>query len=34
MKKLIELRINGDLYEVAIDPRRTLVEVLRDAARM
>lgn len=30
MKKLIELRINGDLYEVAIDPRRTLVEVLRD----
>ncbi len=30
MKKLIELKINGDLYEVAIDPRRTLVEVLRD----
>jgi carbon-monoxide dehydrogenase small subunit len=30
MKKLIELKINGDIHEVAIDPRRTLVEVLRD----
>ena len=30
MKKLIELKINGDRYEVAIDPRRTLVEVLRE----
>ncbi len=30
MKKLIELKINGDLHEVAIDPRRTLVEVLRE----
>ena len=30
MKKLIELKINGDVHEVAIDPRRTLVEVLRD----
>jgi aerobic carbon-monoxide dehydrogenase small subunit len=29
-KKLIELKINGDNYEVAIDPRRTLVEVLRE----
>ena len=29
-KKLIELKINGDLHEVAIDPRRTLVEVLRE----
>jgi carbon-monoxide dehydrogenase small subunit len=29
-KQLIELKINGDTYEVAIDPRRTLVEVLRD----
>src|SRR3990170_4576938 len=29
-KKLIELKINGDLHEVAIDPRRTLVEVLSE----
>ena len=29
-KKLIELKINGDVHEVAIDPRRTLVEVLRE----
>ena len=29
-KKLIELKINGDTHEVAIDPRRTLVEVLRE----
>jgi carbon-monoxide dehydrogenase small subunit len=29
-KQLIELKINGDTHEVAIDPRRTLVEVLRD----
>ncbi len=29
-KKLIALKINGDVHEVAIDPRRTLVEVLRD----
>ena len=30
LKKLIELKINGDVHEVAIDPRRTLVEVLRE----
>ncbi len=29
-KKLVALKINGDVHEVAIDPRRTLVEVLRD----
>ena len=30
MKQLIELRVNGDQYEVAVEPRRTLLEVLRD----
>jgi carbon-monoxide dehydrogenase small subunit len=30
MKQLIKLRINEENYEVEIDPRRTLLEVLRD----
>ena len=30
MKQLINLKVNGELYEVAADPRRTLLEVLRD----
>lgn len=30
MKQLIELKVNGESYEVAIDPRRTLLEVLRE----
>lgn len=31
MKQLIKLRINGVTYEVTIEPRRTLLEVLRDS---
>jgi len=30
MKQLIELRVNGEVYEIAIQPWRTLLEVLRD----
>ena len=30
MKQLIELKVNGEIYEVAIDPHRTLLEVLRE----
>ena len=30
LKQLITLRINGESYEVAIEPRRTLLEVLRE----
>ena len=30
MKKLIELKVNGEIYEVAIDTHRTLLEVLRE----
>ncbi len=30
MKQLIELHVNGELYEVAVEPHRTLLEVLRD----
>lgn len=30
MKKGIELRINGDSYEVLVSPNNTLLEVLRD----
>ncbi|MCK5644117.1 MAG: (2Fe-2S)-binding protein [Gammaproteobacteria bacterium] len=30
MKKIIELTINGTPYEVAVEPRRTLLELLRD----
>jgi carbon-monoxide dehydrogenase small subunit len=31
MKQHIELRVNGETYEVVVDPRRTLLEVLRDS---
>lgn len=30
MKKLIELEVNGEKYEVAVEPYATLVNVLRD----
>lgn len=30
MKQLIELKVNGETYETAVEPRRTLLEVLRD----
>jgi len=30
MKELIELKVNGETYEVAIDTHRTLLEVLRE----
>jgi len=30
LKQLIELKVNGEAYEVAIEPRRTLLEVLRE----
>lgn len=30
MKKLLELNVNNEMYEVAIDPHRTLLEVLRE----
>ena len=30
MKKLIELKVNGEIYEVAVDVHRTLLEVLRE----
>ncbi|MCL5958415.1 MAG: (2Fe-2S)-binding protein [Chloroflexi bacterium] len=30
MKQLIELNVNGENYEVAIEPHRTLLEVLRE----
>ena len=30
MKRLIQLKVNGELYEVAILPHRTLAEVLRE----
>ena len=30
MKHLVELRINGDMYSLAVDPWRTLNEVLRE----
>lgn len=30
MKRLIELNVNGELYEVAIQQHRTLAEVLRE----
>ncbi len=31
MKQVIELKVNGETYEVAVEPRRTLLEVLRDS---
>lgn len=30
MKKLISLRVNGESYEIAVAPQRTLLEVLRE----
>lgn len=30
MKRIVELKVNGEMYEVAVDPRRTLLEVLRE----
>jgi len=30
LKKLINLKVNGDTYELAIEPWRTLLEVLRE----
>ncbi len=30
MKQLLKLKVNDDLYEVMIEPRRTLLEVLRE----
>ncbi len=30
MKKIISLTVNGTLQEVAVEPRRTLLELLRD----
>ncbi|MCL5265716.1 MAG: (2Fe-2S)-binding protein [Chloroflexi bacterium] len=30
MKRTISLTVNGDLHELAVEPRRTLLEVLRD----
>ena len=31
MKQLIALKVNGESYEVAVEPRMTLLDVLRDA---
>ncbi|MFH2044053.1 MAG: (2Fe-2S)-binding protein [Pseudomonadota bacterium] len=30
MKRLVELKVNGEVYEVAAAPNQTLLEVLRD----
>lgn len=30
MKKITELEVNGELHHVAVEPRRTLLEVLRE----
>ena len=30
MKRLIELKVNGESYDVAVNPNRTLLEVLRE----
>ena len=30
MKRLIQLKVNGELYDVAVHPHRTLAEVLRE----
>ena len=34
MKHLIKLKVNGDVYEVAVDPWRTLLDVLRVDLRL
>ncbi|MFQ5827363.1 MAG: (2Fe-2S)-binding protein [Dehalococcoidia bacterium] len=31
MKHSIKLKVNGDIYEVDVEPRRTLLEVLRES---
>jgi len=33
-KRLIELKVNGDVHEVAIETRRTLLEVLREGLNL
>jgi carbon-monoxide dehydrogenase small subunit len=30
MKKLINLKVNGEIYEVAVEPRKTLLDIIRD----
>ena len=30
MKKVIELKINGDFYEIAVEPSKRLISVIRD----
>src|SRR4030042_6766060 len=30
MKKLINLKVNGETYDVAVEPRKTLLDVIRD----
>ena len=34
MKQLIELRVNGESYELAVDTHRTLLEVLREQLQL
>jgi carbon-monoxide dehydrogenase small subunit len=34
MKKLVELRVNGESYEIAVSTNQTLLEVLRDDLRL
>lgn len=34
MKQLITLRVNGETHEVAVEPRMTLLNVLRDVIRL
>jgi len=34
MKQLISLKVNGELYEVAVEPRKTLLEVLRNELQL
>ncbi len=30
MKRVVKLHVNGDIYEVAVEPWRTLLDILRD----
>lgn len=34
MKRLISLKVNGEDYEVAVEPHRTLLEVLRESLNL
>lgn len=34
MKELVELRVNGETYQVSMDPWRTLLEVLRETLNL